>query len=132
MANAEKPEAYNKSKVEGEAEARRFGGRRKRKHGGEVHSSNCKCSKCMGGAAKANGGGVAKKHGGGISAHHENMEDLDHAKHVGKVVGSRNVANAGRKARASGGATSNPLSSAASGSPATGRKLHGGYKLDES
>lgn len=37
------------SNVNREAEERKGGGRIKRKHGGEVHRSGCKCAKCEGG-----------------------------------------------------------------------------------
>lgn len=39
------------SNVNSEAEERKGGGRVKRRHGGEVHGSKCKCEKCMGGMA---------------------------------------------------------------------------------
>ena len=39
----------NAGKIKSEAEERKSGGRTARKHGGEVHSSTCKCAKCWGG-----------------------------------------------------------------------------------
>lgn len=47
---AKKNQRYTyESKVQDEAEERKKGGRVKRKHGGEVHRSGCKCAKCEGG-----------------------------------------------------------------------------------
>jgi hypothetical protein len=48
---AKKNQRYTyQSKVNDEAEERKAGGRTKRKHGGEVHRSGCKCAKCEGGS----------------------------------------------------------------------------------
>lgn len=50
---AKKNQKYTyQSKVNDEAEERKSGGRTKRKHGGEVHRSGCKCPKCEGGAVE--------------------------------------------------------------------------------
>lgn len=50
---AKKNQRYTyESKVNNEAEERKAGGRTKRKHGGEVHRSGCKCAKCEGGAVE--------------------------------------------------------------------------------
>lgn len=95
-----KPEMrVNAPKIKAEAEERKSGGRTARKHGGEVHKSGCKCEKCMGGKVEA------RKEGGKVEGDHEKMR-------------------ADRKPRKSGGsATSNPFSSARSGSPPAGRKV---------
>ncbi len=95
----DKPEMrVNAPKIKAEAEERKAGGRTARKHGGEVHKSGCKCEKCVGGK-------VGRKDGG-------------------HVDGESSAARADRKPRKSGGsATSNPFSSARSGSPPPGRKV---------
>lgn len=117
-----KPEARTNAKnIDAEAEERKHGGaaekkRMRRKHGGEVHHSRCRCEKCMGGrAAHANGGHV----------HHEKMEKLAHAKHVGKVHGEHATHHAGRKPRKAGGragADQQPFSSARHGEDPKGHK----------
>lgn len=99
---AMKPEARdNAKKIEAEATERKHGGRMKRKHGGEVHHSRCKCEKCSGGA-------VERKEGG-------------------KVEGESKM-HAGRKPRKSGGranATDNPFSSARAGTNPPGHTTPG-------
>src|ERR1039457_4611475 len=65
---------------------------------------------------KKRGGRAKRKFGGHV--HHEKMEEMKHAKHVGPVKGEAAVHHAGRKPRKSGGRTgsdTNPLSSAAKG-----------------
>ena len=42
--------------------------------------------------------------GGGVK-HHEKMEELAHASHVGKIAGSHSKGHKGRAARAAGGKT---------------------------
>lgn len=113
----EKPEARtNAKKIDGEAEERKKGGRVRRKHGGEVHHSSCKCEKCM--------GGKVEKRARGGHVHHEKMEHMKHAKHVGHVEGEHAKHHAGRKPRKSGGsATSNPFSSARHGEAPKGHKV---------
>lgn len=115
----DKPEARtNAKKIDAEAEERKLGGRTKRKHGGEVHRSGCKCEKCRGGMREE------RKRGGGVK-HHEKMEDLDHAKHVGKVHGEVKH-HAGRSPRKSGGragSDSHPFSSARAGEAPRGHKV---------
>lgn len=44
------------SNVNREAEERKAGGRIKRRHGGEVHRSGCKCAKCEGGSVDGDKG----------------------------------------------------------------------------
>ena len=99
-----KPERRNNaSKIFGEAE--------KRKHGGKVHGEHAKhhAGKMHGEHAKHHGG---KMHG-------------EHAKHhVGKVHGEHAKHHAGRKPRKSGGScdSGNPFSSARHGTAPKGRK----------
>lgn len=65
---------------------------------------------------KKRGGRAKRKFGGGVK-HLECGEDMKHAKHVGKVKGTRDV-HAGRAPRKSGGRTGsnfNPMSSAHAG-----------------
>ena len=94
------------SNVNDEAEERKHGGRLKRRHGGEVHHSSCKCHKCMGGEAKKHGG-EAKKHVGHVEGEHAK-------KHGGRMP---------RKAGGRAGADMHPYSTAAKSTPAPGRKL---------
>lgn len=95
--------------IEHEAEAKKHGGRAKRKHGGHVKHHAA--------------GGMAKHHAaGGMAKHHEHGKHLAHAKHVGPVTGHKAVHHAGRKPRARGGADMNPLSSAHAGTPPRGHK----------
>lgn len=109
----DKPEARtNAKKIDDEAEERKHGGhvkmRMKRKHGGEVHHSSCKCEKCMGGEAKKAGGEVHEK------------------KHVGSVEGEHEKHRADRKPRKAGGsanATEHPFSSARHGEAPKGHKM---------
>jgi hypothetical protein len=105
----DKPEARtNAKKIDAEAEERRHGGgvkRMKRKHGGEVHHSRCKCEKCTGGA-------VERKEGGKVEG--------EHAKH-----------HAGRMPRKSGGrtySTENPFSSARPGAHPKGHQVEEGME----
>lgn len=81
----ENPESrVNAPKITHEAEAKKHGGRAKRKHGGHV----------MG------------------HTHHEHGKHLAHAKHVGPVHGHKAAHHAGRKPRKAGGSDMSPLSSA--------------------
>jgi hypothetical protein len=69
-------------------------------------------------------GGRAKRRRGGV-VHHENMDHMKHAKHLGPVRGEPARQHAGRKPRASGGKTgsdSHPFSSARKGELPAGRK----------
>ena len=71
---------------------------------------------------KKRGGRTERRRGGVV--HHEKMEHMKHAKHVGPVHGKRDV-HAGRAPRKSGGRASsnrNPFSSAHAGTPARGHK----------
>ena len=73
---------------------------------------------------KKSGGRAKRKRGGGVK-HHEKMEELGHAAHVGKIAGGHSKGHKGRAARASGGKTGsnlNPLSSAHFGSAPSGHK----------
>ncbi len=89
----------NATKIENEAEERKHGGRTRRRHGGEVHHSRCKCEKCMGGETKE------RKEGGKVEGEHERPR-------------------ADRKPRKSGGAAEmHVFSSAHKGSPPPGRKM---------
>lgn len=75
---------------------------------------------------KCAGGRAGRKRGGHV--HHENMDSLKHAKHVGPIRGA-SKGNAGRKPRKSGGRTgadSSPFSSARHGSSAPGHKVEMG------
>ena len=132
----DKPEARtNAKKIDGEAEERAHGGKVEhgRKHGEEHHHPSCKCKKCHGGRAERKSGGRLKEgfgpemeathraHGGVV--HHEKMEHLKHAKHIGKVHGEEAKHHAGHKPRKSGGrAEANVFSAAHKGSPAEGHK----------
>lgn len=105
------PMRVNAPKIEHEADERKHGGhvgRRKRKHGGEVHHSRCKCEKCMGGAA-------GRKHGGHVMEHKKTVEmHGEHARH-----------HAGHKPRKDGGRTGSnemPFSSAHHGSQPAAHK----------
>lgn len=72
---------------------------------------------------KKSGGRAKRKRGGHV--HHENMEMMKHAKHLGPVHGEHAKHHAGRKPRASGGKTgsdSHPFSSARKGELPPGRK----------
>ena len=72
---------------------------------------------------KKRGGRAKRKHGGHV--HHERMEELAHAKHVGKVHGEHAHHHAGRKPRKGGGRTGadeHPFSSARHGELPPGRK----------
>ncbi len=96
-----KPKAYagEGSNVQKEAEERKHGGRRKRKHGG-----------------------YAK-----VAKHHESGKHMAHAKHVGNVKGEQYHADAGamRRQRKEGGRTGSnfsPLSSAHAGTKPHGHK----------
>ena|ERR1700753_118367 len=112
------PMRVNAPKIEHEADEggeRKHGGhvgRRKRKHGGEVHHSRCKCEKCMGGAAR--------KHGGHVMEHKKTVEmHGEHERH-----------HAGRKPRKEGGrAGSNemPFSSAHKGEQP---EAHKAYRME--
>lgn len=102
----DKPEARtNAKKIDAAAEERKAGGRTKRKHGGEVHHSRCKCEKCSGGS-------VERKEGGKVEG--------DHAKQ-----------HAGRMPRKSGGrasSTENPFSSARAGTNPKGHQTEQGME----
>lgn len=77
---------------------------------------------------RASGGRTGRKRGGVV--HHENMEGMKHAKHVGAVQGSMHT-HAGRKPRKDGGRTgsdSAPFSSARKSTPAPGRKVETGLE----
>jgi hypothetical protein len=108
------PEARdNAHKVEHEAEARKHGGRAKRKRGGHVMAA------AAGHGKHHAAGGHAKHH-----VHHEHGKHLAHAKHLGHVVGHKGAKHAGRKPRARGGSDMNPLSSAHSAThPAAHRDI---------
>lgn len=115
----DKPEArVNAKKINAEAEERKRGGKVEgKKHGAEHHHPECKCHKC-------GGGRVERKRGGHV--HHEKMEHMKHAKHVGPVEGHQSKHHAGRMPRKSGGRTgsdSHPFSSARAGSPPPGHKV---------
>lgn len=72
---------------------------------------------------KKRGGRTGRKRGGVV--HHENMDNMKHAKHLGPVRGEASRSHAGRKPRASGGKTgadSHPFSSARKGELPPGRK----------
>ena len=72
---------------------------------------------------KKRGGRTERRRGGVV--HHEKMEHMKHAKHVGKVHGEMKV-HAGRAARKSGGRTGcdgAPYSTASKSTPAPGRKV---------
>ena len=106
----DKPEMrVNATKEKAEAE--------ERKKGGKVeHAKDCRCHECMGGRAK-------RKRGGHV--HHERMEELAHAHHVGPVRGEHAKSHAGRKPRKEGGRTgsdTHPFSSARKGEHPAGRK----------
>lgn len=66
-------------------------------------------------------GGRAKRKAGGI-VHHEKMDTLKHAKHVGKVHGEMAKHHAGRSPRKDGGRTGSPFSAAHKGENPAGRK----------
>lgn len=69
-------------------------------------------------------GGRAKRRRGG-HVHHENMDHMKHAKHLGPVHGAASVKRSDRKPRASGGKTgsdSHPFSSARKGETPPSRK----------
>ena len=87
-----------------------------RKRGGKAeHAKDCRCKECRGGRAERQRGG---------HVHHERMEELAHAHHVGPVHGEHAKHHAGRKPRASGGKTgadSHPFSSARKGEKPAGR-----------
>lgn len=71
---------------------------------------------------KKSGGKVKRKRGGIV--HHENMENMKHAKHLGPVRGEASKGHAGRKPRKDGGRTgadSHPFSSAKTGEKPAGR-----------
>ena len=106
----DKPEARtNAKKIDAEAEERKKGGKAE-------HGKDCKCKECRGGR-------VERKRGGHV--HHENMELLKHAKHLGPIHGKSSKHHAGRKPRASGGkagSDSHPFSSARRGENPAGRK----------
>lgn len=73
---------------------------------------------------KKRGGRTKRKSGGMV--HHEKMENMKHAKHIGKVHGEEAKHHAGRKPRKDGGRTgadSHPFSSARNSDPAPGRKV---------
>jgi hypothetical protein len=60
-----------------------------------------------------------------VAKHHEQMEDLDHAKHVGEVRGEHGKHTAARAPRKDGGKTGAdraPFSSARAGTRPPGRK----------
>lgn len=107
----DKPEMrVNATKEKAEAQERKAGGR------AEGHDKDCKCERCMGGRAKRKRGGIV---------HHENMDHMKHAKHLGPVRGEVARPRGDRKPRASGGKTgsdSHPFSSARSGENPAGRK----------
>lgn len=116
----DKPEARtNAKKIDAAAEERKRGGRtgeEGRHHGDEHHHAACKCARCTGGRTERKRGGMV---------HHEKMENMKHAKHIGPVHGEAKH-NAGRKARKSGGRTgadSHPFSSARYGESAPGHKV---------
>lgn len=108
-------------------------GRKKRGTGGADYATEDLDRKNMSYTAKSNvepeaeekkKGGRAKRKEGGV-VHHEKMENMKHAKHVGKVHGEKARANGGRAPRKSGGRTgsdSMPYSSARHGTDAPGRK----------
>ena len=59
-----------------------------------------------------------------IATHHEDMEEIDHAKHVGKVRGEHGKHTSARSPRKGGGgvgADRNPFSSAHGGTEPKGR-----------
>lgn len=60
---------------------------------------------------KAAGGRTGRKSGGHV--HHENMDNLKHAKHVGKVRGPAPRAHGGRAPRKSGGSVGDEFACAA-------------------
>ena|SRR5215831_6084942 len=67
------PKKSSHVEEEAEGEQPKADKRRNRRHGGEIHGSNCTCAKCMGGAAKARGGGTKRVDVGkipGLKAHH--------------------------------------------------------------
>lgn len=69
------------------------------------------------------GGRAKRAHGGHV--HHEKMELMKHAKHIGEVKGERAKHHAGRKPRKDGGRTgadSHPFSSARKGEERPGGK----------
>lgn len=106
----DKPEARtNARNIDSEAE--------ERKHGGKAeHEKDCRCKECMGGRAK-------RKRGGHV--HHENMELMKHAKHLGPVHGEAAKHHAGRRPRKDGGragSDAHPFSSARKGEMPPGRK----------
>lgn len=114
----DKPEARtNAKKIDDAAEERKRGGKVEGKHHGEEHHHHsCKCKKCEGGR-------VERKRGGHV--HHEKMEHLKHAKHVGPVEGEHKKAHMGRAPRKAGGRTgsdNNPFSSARHGVDPPGHK----------
>lgn len=69
---------------------------------------------------KAAGGRTGRKSGGHV--HHENIDNLKHAKHVGMVRGPAARAHGGRAPRKSGGSAGNEFACAArEGSAPAGR-----------
>lgn len=69
------------------------------------------------------GGRAKRKRGGHV--HHENMDHMKHAKHLGPVHGAASVKRPDRKPRASGGkagSDAHPFSSARKGEVPAGRK----------
>jgi hypothetical protein len=102
-----KPERYNESRVEDEAEERKYGGRtehhrRKRKTGGHV------------------------KHHEEHEEHHEGHKPRRKRKHGGMAEGHEARHHAGRKPRKSGGSCeASPFSSARKGEFPKGRKMDG-------
>jgi hypothetical protein len=106
----DKPEARTDAKkIDAEAEERKRGGKAE-------HAKDCRCKECRGGRAE-------RKRGGHV--HHENMEHMKHAKHLGPIHGEGAKHHAGRRPRAAGGkagSDSHPFSSARKGENPPGRK----------
>ncbi len=106
------PEKRNNAKKEfGEAEEKKHGGRAKKKRGGGLHGHHAKGGKMSDGSA---------------------MKVDDVKREVGVIKGSEPPANAGKKARATGGRAAfasggssdkSPFTSARGGKDAPGRKL---------
>lgn len=107
-------------------------GRKKRGTGGTNDADADLKTKPMDYTAKSNVSGEAEekkrggraKHADGGHVHHESMDNMKHAKHVGKVHGGKPRANGGRAPRASGGRTGSdgmPFSSARKGTNPPGR-----------
>ena len=103
-----KPERYNESRVENEAEERKHGGRTKHRE--------------------------KRKHGGHVAHHEKHEEHKEHEghkrrrkrKHGGEAEGEKAMHHAGRKPRKSGGSCeASPFSTARKGEFPKGRKMDG-------